>query len=280
VVLISDEMSVFFLQRVLRQPSIPQTFAKQIFVRHSSTAPLLSRHFPFNIDKGIYGLYTPQALQLHYQVYYGKTYNEAKKFLDTYGNSDLSLESIILQTSLEQKHYAGHLSVSEMWNHNFFWFCIKARHPPSVNFLNSIRNTYGSFKRFSFMLQSYCLGLHGGGWVWLMLDDGAVKITHTSHTSTPLTEKGKPILALDMHEHAYLYDYASDRETYVEALYKAIDWSFVERAMVAPPTETRFRDILNPVAPYLGRPAIPIPSSKVQPSPFYMEYDELDASFT
>eukprot|EP01103_Thecamoeba_quadrilineata_P015326 TRINITY_DN4807_c0_g1_i1.p1 TRINITY_DN4807_c0_g1~~TRINITY_DN4807_c0_g1_i1.p1 ORF type:complete len:204 (+),score=35.06 TRINITY_DN4807_c0_g1_i1:35-646(+) len=181
--------------------------------RWTSSQTIFKRDFPFDIKFGVPPIHSPEALQVHFRLFYGDYYKKAKTFIDVYENNHLSIEDVIRRTALEKENQAGHLALSEVWNHNFFWNSISPnRTPPSDDLATSIRHTFGSFKRFSYLLKSHCLGLFGGGWVWLMYKDGEIYISHTSHTSTPLLKEGKPILALDVYEHAYLHDFAEDRE--------------------------------------------------------------------
>jgi len=70
----------------------------------------------------------------------------------------------------------------------------------------------------------------GSGWVWLVDDGGVLEISVTSNADTPLVHKQRPLLVLDVWEHAYYLDYQSRRVGYVDAAVDLLlDWEFAER---------------------------------------------------
>ncbi len=67
----------------------------------------------------------------------------------------------------------------------------------------------------------------GSGWAWLVLDGGALKVVKTGNADTPLTKGMKPLLTIDVWEHAYYLDYQNRRADYVDAvLDKLVNWDF------------------------------------------------------
>jgi len=68
----------------------------------------------------------------------------------------------------------------------------------------------------------------GSGWAWLVLDKGELKITKTANADTPLVHGQKPLLTIDVWEHAYYLDYQNRRPDYLQAVIdKLINWDFV-----------------------------------------------------
>ena len=80
------------------------------------------------------------------------------------------------------------------------------------------------------MMLSSAMTLFGSGWVWLTADErGALSITAESNAGTPITQGLKPLLAIDVWEHAYYIDYRNDRARAVRRLWRIIDWHIIEQ---------------------------------------------------
>ena len=68
----------------------------------------------------------------------------------------------------------------------------------------------------------------GSGWVWLAVDPGQqLTVMSTTGPDTPLLAGNTPLLGLSMWEHAYVLDYGDDKQAYVDAFWKCVDWRFV-----------------------------------------------------
>jgi Fe-Mn family superoxide dismutase len=117
------------------------------------------------------------------------------------------------------------------FNHSLFWktmISVNAYLPPSASLLKKINTDLGSFDAFKEAFANAAKTRFGSGWAWLVLDnDGKLKITSTSNQDTPFNE-GKPLLGLDVWEHAYYLNYQNRRPDYVSAFFSVINWAFVE----------------------------------------------------
>ena len=121
------------------------------------------------------------------------------------------------------------------FNHTLFWktLCKKsssaAEAGPSGVILEKINSAFGSLENFKKDFLDTALGIVGSGWVWLCVDNfGELKTVATYNHETPLNQKLKPILILDVWEHAYYLKYQNKRADFVNAWWNLIDWKEVE----------------------------------------------------
>lgn len=117
------------------------------------------------------------------------------------------------------------------FNHSLFWKTLTSERdylPPSDELSGRIDESFGSLERFKKDFAEAAKSRFGSGWAWLvLLDNGELKITSTANQDSPLGE-GRPILGLDVWEHAYYLKYQSKRADYVENFFKIINWKKVE----------------------------------------------------
>ncbi len=123
-------------------------------------------------------------------------------------------------------------NAAQVWNHTFFWNCMKpgGGGVPGGALAAAITQKWGSFDAFKEAFTKSAVGNFGSGWTWLVRKaDGSVDIVNTSNAATPLTGGDKPLLTVDVWEHAYYVDYRNARPKFVEAfLAHLANWSFAE----------------------------------------------------
>lgn len=118
------------------------------------------------------------------------------------------------------------------FNHTFFWPLMTPRHKgkPSGTVAREIEKTFGSFEQFKERFTKAAQGRFGSGWAWLCFDQaGKLVITSTANQDTPLADKLKPILGLDVWEHAYYLKYHNKRVDYIDAWWHVVNWDQVEQ---------------------------------------------------
>jgi Fe-Mn family superoxide dismutase len=124
-------------------------------------------------------------------------------------------------------------NAAQFWNHNFFWQCLAPPEGgrPSGRLAQLIDEGFGSAGTMLTALKEEAVGHFSNGWTWLVLDRGALRITSLHDADTPVVHDGmKPLLTLDLWEHAYYIDYRNRRPDYVDAvLANIVNWEFVER---------------------------------------------------
>jgi Fe-Mn family superoxide dismutase len=123
------------------------------------------------------------------------------------------------------------------FNHSMFWKLLgpKAGGPPAGKLADDINAAFGSFDAFKEKFEAAGAGRFGSGWVWLVVNQGKLEIVSTANQDNPLMGKtvagceGKPILGVDVWEHAYYLKYQNRRPDYLKAVWNVVNWSEVAR---------------------------------------------------
>lgn len=123
-------------------------------------------------------------------------------------------------------------NAGQVWNHNFYWKCLTPeKQQPEGRLADLIADRFGSTSGLLQAIQDEAMAHFGSGWVWLVLDQGALRVTalHDGDTPASLADMA-PLLTLDVWEHAYYVDYRQDRASYAEAVPEhLVNWAFVAR---------------------------------------------------
>lgn len=114
-------------------------------------------------------------------------------------------------------------------NHSFFWKTLSPNGggAPKGELAEKIDAAFGSFEEFKEKFQGAAATRFGSGWAWLVLDNGEVKITSTPNQDSPIMEGQKPLLGLDVWEHAYYLKYQNRRPEYAGAFWNVVNWDEV-----------------------------------------------------
>ncbi|MDO8503457.1 MAG: superoxide dismutase [bacterium] len=128
-----------------------------------------------------------------------------------------------------RNHGGGH------YNHSLFWKMMAppatGGSTPSGQVVEAINKTFGSFDEFKKKFTEAAVGRFGSGWAWLVKDStGALLVVSTANQDSPLSEGQKPLLGLDVWEHAYYLKYQNRRLEYIEAWWNVVNWEEVEKA--------------------------------------------------
>ncbi len=160
----------------------------------------------------------------HHQAYVDKT-NAA---LEGTGFEDKSIEEIIadLDQIPEDKRSAIRNNGGGVLNHNIFWTCLGPQNygEPEGDLKSTIDEVFGDFNSFKEKFTEAALTQFGSGWAWLVSNDDQLQIAQTPNQDSPLTQGLKPILCIDVWEHAYYLKYQNRRPEYVEAFWNVVDW--------------------------------------------------------
>lgn len=142
---------------------------------------------------------------------------------------ELSLEQLIIETADKPGEIAIFNNAAQLWNHSFYWSSLRPQgggEPPAA-LQKMINASFGSLEACKQELGAAATGQFGSGWAWLVLENGKLQVLKTGNAETALTKNVKPLLVIDVWEHAYYLDYQNNRGNYVNAvLEKLINWDF------------------------------------------------------
>ncbi len=121
-------------------------------------------------------------------------------------------------------------------NHTLFWQIMAPTSggEPRGSLADAISRKFGSLQGFKEQFSKAAMGRFGSGWAWLVVDRGGdLAITSTANQDSPLMEGQRPILGLDVWEHAYYLKYQNRRAEYVEAWWNVVNWEEVAKRFEA-----------------------------------------------
>jgi Fe-Mn family superoxide dismutase len=171
----------------------------------------------------------------HHATYVTNLNNTLQPYADLQGKpleallKDLNAVPEAIRTAV-RNHGGGVL------NHNMYWTMMapKAGGEPKGALAKEIDSAFGSFAAFKEQLTKAGLGRFGSGWAWLVIDKtGKLAITSTANQDSPISEGLRPILTVDVWEHAYYLKYQNRRADYLAAWWNVVDWETVTRLVKA-----------------------------------------------
>ncbi len=144
--------------------------------------------------------------------------------------ADKSLEEIILDAAKDPAKAGIFNNAAQVWNHTFFWNGMKPNGggKPTGDLLAKIEAAFGSFDAFKDQFKAAAVGQFGSGWAWLVVENGALKITKTPNADLPMAHGQTALLTVDVWEHAYYLDFQNRRPDFVQSfLDNLVNWDFV-----------------------------------------------------
>jgi Fe-Mn family superoxide dismutase len=123
-------------------------------------------------------------------------------------------------------------NAAQVWNHTFFWNCMKPSGggEPKGDLADAIERDFGGLDKFKEQFTAAAVGRFGSGWAWLVQNNGKLSITSTPNAETPITTSAKPLLTIDVWEHAYYIDYRNARPKFCEVfLANLVNWDFAAK---------------------------------------------------
>ena len=169
---------------------------------------------------------SPETFQYHFGKHHKAYVDNLNKLVPGTEFDGKSLEDIIKKSSGPIFNNAA-----QVYNHTFFWNCLspKGGGEPKGALKAAIDRDFGSFADFKAKFTQTALTTFGSGWAWLAVNkDGKLECVSTSNAGCPITTGHKPLLTIDVWEHAYYVDYRNDRAKFVETFWKICNWSFAE----------------------------------------------------
>ncbi|MDD5129365.1 MAG: superoxide dismutase [Candidatus Omnitrophica bacterium] len=169
------------------------------------------------------------TISFHYGKHYKGYVDNLNKLVAGTELAGMSLEEIIIATSGKADKTAIFNNASQAWNHAFYWNSLAPEGGGEVpsTLKVKIEASFGSVDACKKELAAAATSQFGSGWAWLVLDGDKLKVVKTGNADSPLTKGMKPLLTIDVWEHAYYLDYQNRRADYVNAVIdKLINWDF------------------------------------------------------
>jgi Fe-Mn family superoxide dismutase len=140
--------------------------------------------------------------------------------------ADMDLREIIIATANDAATQKIFNNAAQVSNHIFFFNCLGRGNNETPDIISS---AFGGKEEFMKQFKSVAMDVFGSGWVWLLHNgENKFEIVATKNADTPLAHGQKPVLVLDLWEHAYYLDYQNRRAEFVDVfLNHLIDWKFV-----------------------------------------------------
>lgn len=182
-------------------------------------------------DNALEPVISAHTLSFHYGKHH-KTYVDNLNNL--LANSELagqSLEQIIKATAGQADKAAIFNNAAQVWNHMFYWHSLKPNGggEPSAALKQKIETSFGSLDACKKEFAQAAMTQFGSGWAWLVLDGDKIAVAKTGNAETPITKNIRPLLTIDVWEHAYYLDFQNRRADYVNTILdKLINWDFAE----------------------------------------------------
>lgn len=190
---------------------------------------ILLPELPFAKD-ALAPVISANTLDFHHGKHHKAYVDNLGKLIAGTDLADADLETIIKKVAGDPSKAGIFNNAAQVWNHSFYWKCLKAGGggKPTGAVAAKIDAAWGSYEKFVEELKNAGVTQFGSGWAWLVGDGGQLKITKTANADIPMAHGVKPLLTLDVWEHAYYLDYQNRRPDYLDAVIaKLINWDFV-----------------------------------------------------
>jgi Fe-Mn family superoxide dismutase len=193
-----------------------------------AVTPLALPPLPY-AENALEPIITANTMRFHYGKHHKGYVDNLNKLIAGTESAVLSLEKIITSTAGQPERTAIFNNAAQTWNHTFYWNSMRPNgggEPPTA-LKQKIEASFGSIDACKKELVGAAISQFGSGWAWLVLEGGKLKVVKTANADVPMTLGLKPLLAIDVWEHAYYLDFQNRRVDYVNAvLDKLINWEF------------------------------------------------------
>jgi Fe-Mn family superoxide dismutase len=180
-------------------------------------------------DSALAPVISANTIGFHYGKHHRGYVDNLNKLVAETEFADLSLEKIMMATVGKVDKAAIFNNAAQVWNHTFYWRSLRPKgggEPPAA-LKQKIEASFGTLDTCKKDLVTAASTQFGSGWVWLVSVGENLKIIKTGNAETPFTANMKPLVTIDVWEHAYYLDYQNRRVDYVNAvLDKLISWDF------------------------------------------------------
>lgn len=174
-----------------------------------------------------------KTLDLHYNTHYNNYVNKLNELL-VKNNYDYiySMEELVDRIDMFNLEDRGELlfNLGGSLNHELYFYTMSPnrKNKPIGNLKEEIDKQFGSYEKFREEFRKKALELKGSGYTFLVLNNNKLQIINTSNQDTPLSYGFKPILTLDVWEHAYYLKHNAKRKDYINDWFEIVDYQKAE----------------------------------------------------
>jgi Fe-Mn family superoxide dismutase len=174
-----------------------------------------------------------RTLEFHYGKHHQAYVDNLNKLIAKTDLETKSLIEIIRATYNQPDQVAIFNNAAQVYNHDFYWQSLSSNPTQPNEALNQmIDDSFGGREAFTEQFSALALGQFGSGWAWLVLAEGKLKIVKTANADTPLARGEKPLLVVDIWEHAYYLDYQNRRADYLKNIItNLLNWDFAAKQL-------------------------------------------------
>jgi Fe-Mn family superoxide dismutase len=194
----------------------------------TTSAPLSLPPLPY-AENALEPVISAKTLSFHYGKHHRGYVDTANKLIAGTELADLPLDRIVTATAGNVDRTRIFNNAAQAWNHDFYWHCLKPKGggEPPTPLKHKMEAAFGSVDACKKELADNAVGQFGSGWAWLVLEGSKIKVVKTANADTPLAQGLRPLLTLDVWEHAYYLDYQNKRADHVNAVIdKLANWEF------------------------------------------------------
>jgi Fe-Mn family superoxide dismutase len=177
------------------------------------------------------------TMEVHHDKHHQAYVDKVNAALEGTPLADASIEQVIADLSAvpEEKRAAVKNNGGGHYNHTLFWESMSASGggEPQGPLADAIASAFGSFADMKAKMKEAGVNQFGSGWSWLVHDGSGLAIVATPNQDNPLSAGKKPLLGVDVWEHAYYLKYQNRRPDYIDAWWNVVDWGKVAERLAA-----------------------------------------------
>ena len=202
--------------------------SRSIYDSFSASAPHSLPELPYAED-ALQPVISAKTLSFHHGKHHRGYVDTLNKLVQGTPYAAKTLQQIIVETAGKTGEAAIFNNAAQAWNHTFYWHSLRPRSERAIPapLAAKIDSAFGGVDALKKQLSAGATGQFGSGWVWLVAEAGELKVVKTANADNPLTHGQKPLLTIDVWEHAYYLDYQNRRADYATTLLDTlINWDF------------------------------------------------------
>lgn len=183
---------------------------------------------PFD-KKSLQQFISEEGFEYHHGKHHAAYVTKLNAAIENTAYESMPLEEIVKKSAIE-KNPAVYNNGAQHWNHDFFWKCMSPNGggQPAGKIKELLEANFESIEKFKELFSTIAAGLFGSGWTWLVADaSGKLSVVPLSNAGNPMVDNLKPLLTIDVWEHAYYIDHRNARPKFIDGFWDVVNWNFV-----------------------------------------------------